>query len=62
MKITGAYPWNIWYENVNPHDNSTIILHNNPIRLIDTVGLGDTKGEEYDEKITKDIQKLFEST
>ena len=35
---------------------------NNPIRLIDTAGFGDTRGESYDEKITKDIQKLFESS
>jgi GTP-binding protein EngB required for normal cell division len=38
------------------------ILFNNPIRLIDTAGFGDTRGPQYDEKITKDIQELFESS
>ena len=38
------------------------ILYKNPIRLIDTAGFGDTRGEKYDEKITKDIQNLFESS
>lgn len=37
-------------------------LYNNPIRLIDTAGFGDNRDEWYDEKITKDIQKLFESS
>ena len=36
--------------------------YNNPIRLIDTAGFGDNRDEWYDEKITKDIQKLFESS
>ena len=36
------------------------VLFDNPIRLIDTAGFGDTRGKEFDEKITKDIQKLFE--
>jgi len=38
------------------------MLYNNPIRLIDTAGFGDTRGESFDEQITKDIQKLFESS
>lgn len=29
---------------------------------MDTAGLGDTRGEKYDEKITIDIQNLFESS
>jgi len=37
------------------------VLFDNPIRLIDTAGFGDTRGKEFDEKITKDIQKLFEN-
>lgn len=37
-------------------------VYNNPIRIIDTAGFGDTRGKEYDEKITKDIQELFESS
>ena len=32
---------------------------NNPIRLIDTAGFGDVRGEEYDKKITEDINNLF---
>ena len=35
-------------------------LFKNPIRLIDTAGFGDTRGPEYDEKITEDIRNLFE--
>jgi GTP-binding protein EngB required for normal cell division len=31
----------------------------NPIRLIDTAGFGDSRGEKYDEKITKDMKELF---
>ena len=31
----------------------------NPIRLIDTAGFGDTRGEKYDQKITRDIKDLF---
>ena len=38
------------------------LLFNNPIRLIDTAGFGDTRGPKFDEKITEDIQKLFESS
>ena len=30
-----------------------------PIRLIDTAGFGDTKGEKYDKQITDDIKELF---
>ena len=30
-----------------------------PIRLIDTAGFGDTRGEKYDKKITDDIKELF---
>ena len=37
-------------------------LFNNPIRLIDTAGFGDTRGPKYDEKITVDIQNLFEGS
>ena len=35
------------------------MVFNNPIRLIDTAGFGDTRGPRYDEKITVDIQSLF---
>ena len=35
------------------------MVFNNPIRLIDTAGFGDTRGPQYDEKITVDIQSLF---
>ena len=35
------------------------IAFNNPIRLIDTAGFGDVRGEYYDKKITKDINELF---
>ena len=31
------------------------VLFNNPIRLIDTAGSGDTRGKEFNDKITKDI-------
>ena len=34
-------------------------IFENPIRLIDTAGFGDVRGEEYDKKITKDIKELF---
>ena len=37
-------------------------VFNNPIRLIDTKGFGDLRGPRYDEKITKDIQNLFEGS
>ena len=37
------------------------MLYNNPIRLIDTPGFGDTRGETYDEKIIDDIKELFGS-
>lgn len=37
-------------------------LFKNPIRLIDTAGFGDTRGPEYDEKITEDIRNLFEGS
>ena len=30
-----------------------------PIRLIDTAGFGDTRGEKYDKQITDDIKELF---
>ena len=36
------------------------VLFNNSIRLIDTPGYGDTRGKEFDQKITEEIQKLFE--
>lgn len=35
------------------------IAFNNPLRLIDTAGFGDVRGEDYDKQITKDIQDLF---
>ena len=35
-------------------------LFKRPIRIIDTAGFGDTRGEEYDEKIIRDILELFE--
>lgn len=38
------------------------ILYNNPIRLIDTSGFGDTRGYKYDQKIIKDIQNLFQTS
>ena len=38
------------------------MLYNNPIRLIDTPGFGDTRGESYDEGIVNDIKNLFESS
>ena len=41
------------------------ILFNNPIRIIDTAGYGDTRNTDtfnYDEKITQDINTLFESS
>lgn len=31
----------------------------NPIRLIDTAGFGDVRGEKYDKQITQDISDLF---
>jgi len=37
-------------------------LFNNAIRIIDTAGFGDTRGPKYDEKITVDIQTLFEGS
>ena len=37
-------------------------LFNNPIRLIDTAGFGDTRGPKMDEKITEDIKNLFEGS
>jgi len=37
-------------------------LFKNPIRLIDTAGFGDTRGPEYNEKITEDIRNLFEGS
>lgn len=38
------------------------MLYNNPIRLIDTPGFGDTRGENYDDKIIDNIKDLFESS
>ena len=41
------------------------ILFNNPIRIVDTAGYGDTRNTDtfnYDEKITQDINTLFESS
>jgi GTP-binding protein EngB required for normal cell division len=35
------------------------VAFNNPIRLIDTPGFGDVRGEEYDKNITKYINDLF---
>lgn len=37
-------------------------LFKNLIRLIDTAGFGDTRGPEYNEKITEDIRNLFEGS
>ena len=34
-------------------------VFNNPLMIIDTPGLGDSRGEEYDKKIIKDINDLF---
>lgn len=38
------------------------LLYNNPLRLIDTSGFGDTRGIEYDNKIMKDIYDLIENS
>ena len=38
------------------------MLFKNPIRLIDTAGFGDTRGPQYDAKITEDIKDLFEGS
>ena len=35
------------------------VAFNNPIRLIDTPGFGDVRGEEYDKNITEYINELF---
>ena len=37
-------------------------LYNNPIRIIDTSGFGDTRGIGYDNKIIEDIRNLFENS
>ena len=37
-------------------------LYNNPLRIIDTTGFGDTRGIEYDNKIIKDIYNLLENS
>ena len=37
-------------------------LYNNPIRLIDTAGFGDTRGELYDDKIVRDLYKFLDSS
>ena len=44
------------------YDIKGSMLYNNPIRLIDTPGFGDTRGESYDEGIIDDIKNLFESS
>ena len=44
------------------YDIKGSMLYNNPIRLIDTPGFGDTRGESYDEGIVNDIKNLFESS
>ena len=44
------------------YDIKGSMLYNNPIRLIDTPGFGDTRGESYDERIFDDIKNLFESS
>ena len=36
--------------------------YENPIRIIDTAGFGDTRGKKYDEKIRDDIRKMFETS
>ena len=45
--------------NIIPNEYSP---YENPIRIIDTAGFGDTRGKEYDEKIMDDIKKMFESS
>lgn len=37
-------------------------LYNNPIRLIDTAGFGDTRGELYDDKILRDLGEFLDSS
>ena len=37
-------------------------LYNNPIRLIDTAGFGDTRGELYDDKILRDLWEFLVSS
>ena len=37
-------------------------LYDNPLRIIDTTGFGDTRGIEYDNKIIKDIYNLLENS
>ena len=44
------------------YDIKGSVLYNNPIRLIDTPGFGDTRGEKFDEGIVDDIKNLFESS
>ena len=46
--------------NIIPNDEYS--PYENPIRIIDTAGFGDTRGKEYDEKIRDDIRKMFESS
>ena len=46
--------------NIIPNDEYS--PYENPIRIIDTAGFGDTRGKEYDEKISDDIRKMFESS
>lgn len=36
-------------------------LFNNNIRLMDTIGFGDTRGIEFDNKIEKDIKNLLDN-
>jgi len=43
--------------NINPSR-----LYNNPVRLIDTAGFGDTRGELYDDKILRDLDKFLDSS
>jgi GTPase SAR1 family protein len=46
--------------NIIPNDEYS--PYENPIRIIDTAGFGDTRGKEYDEKIRDDIRKMFETS
>ena len=44
------------------YDIAPTKLYNNPLRLIDTTGFGDTRGIEFDNRITKDILNLLETS
>ena len=42
--------------------NDEYSTYENPIRIIDTSGFGDTRGKEHDEKIRDDILKIFKAS